>query len=78
VGDATARLVVLCALRKKDEQAMESKPVSTTTLWPVLQFLPPDSCLSAFMTSLNDGLEAERQLNPFFSGLLLAIVVFVN
>ena len=43
--DTTPGLPVLGALRKRPEQARQSKPVSSTPPWPELQFLLPGSCL---------------------------------
>ena len=37
-------LVVLTSIRKKAEQAMGSKSVSSTLPWLLHQFLPPGSC----------------------------------
>ena len=51
VGGSTAGLVVLRALRKQAEQAIGIKPISSTPLWPLLQFLPPGPALA----SLSDG-----------------------
>jgi hypothetical protein len=44
VGGAIPRLVVLGSIRKYAEQAMRSKPVSSTPLWPLRWLLPPGSC----------------------------------
>ena len=43
VGGAIPGLVVLGSIRKQAEQAMRSKPVSSTPPWPLLQLLPPGS-----------------------------------
>jgi hypothetical protein len=51
VGGTIPGQVFLGAIRKQAEQAMGSKPVRSTPLWPVHLFLPPGSCL----TSLGDG-----------------------
>ena len=49
-------------IRKQTEQAMNSKPVSSTLPWPLHQLLPPGSCLVRVpvLTSLSDGLCCER------------------
>ena len=44
VGGATPGLVVLGSIRKQAEQAMGSKLVSSSPLWPLHQPLPPGSC----------------------------------
>lgn len=44
MGGATCELVVLGSIRK-DEQAVESKAVSSTPPWPVQQLLLPVSVL---------------------------------
>jgi hypothetical protein len=49
VGHAIPGLVVLASVRKQVEQAMRSKPVSSTPSCPLHQLLPPGSgvpCLS--------------------------------
>ena len=43
VGGAIAGLAVLGSIRKQAEQAMKSKPVSSTPSWPLHQLLPPGS-----------------------------------
>ena len=43
VGGATPGLVVLGSIRKQAEQAMGSKPGSSTPPWPLHQLLPPGS-----------------------------------
>ena len=49
VGGVTPRLVVLGAIRKQAEQAMMSKPVSSTScVWPLHLLLPLDSCSGEF------------------------------
>jgi hypothetical protein len=53
VTGATPGLVVVGAIRKQAEQAIGSKPVSSTPPWSLLQFLPLGSCLNFF---LSDGL----------------------
>lgn len=45
VGSATLGLVVPGAVRKQAKQVMESKPVRGVTSQPLLQLLPPGSCL---------------------------------
>ena len=45
MGSTIARLVVLGSVGNKAEQTMKSKPVSSIPLWPLIQFLPPSSCL---------------------------------
>lgn len=37
--------MVLSWIRKKAEQAMGSKPLSSVSPWPLLRFLPPGLCL---------------------------------
>jgi hypothetical protein len=49
-GGANPRLVVLVTLRKQSEQALKSKSVSNTLLYPLHKFLPQVSAL----TSLDD------------------------
>jgi hypothetical protein len=44
VGGAFPGLVVLGSIRKRAEQARGSKPVSSTSPWPLHQLLPPSSC----------------------------------
>jgi hypothetical protein len=44
VGGAIPRLVVLGSIRKQAEQAVGSKPVSSTLPRPLHQLLPPGSC----------------------------------
>jgi hypothetical protein len=44
VGGTVPGLKILDSLRRKAEQAMESKAVSSTPPWPLHQLLPPDSC----------------------------------
>ena len=44
VGGDTPRLVVLGSIRKQAEQAMGSKPVSSSPPWPQRQLLPAGSC----------------------------------
>lgn len=52
VGDTTPGKVILGAKRKQAEQAMEgSKPMCCTPPWPLLQFLPLDSCCVPALTS---------------------------
>jgi hypothetical protein len=41
MGCATPRLVVLDSVRKQAEQAVESKPVSSTPPWPLHQLVTP-------------------------------------
>ena len=45
VSGAIPGLVVLGSIKKQAEQAMGSKPVSSTPPWPLFQLLPPDSHL---------------------------------
>lgn len=45
VSSAAPGQVVLGWIRKQTEQTTESKPVSNTPPWPLLQFLPAGSCL---------------------------------
>jgi hypothetical protein len=42
VGGAIPGLVVLGSIRKQGEQARGSKPVSSTSPWPLYQLLLPD------------------------------------
>jgi hypothetical protein len=44
VGGVIPRLVALGSIRKQVEQAMETKPVSSTPPWALHQFLPQGSC----------------------------------
>lgn len=55
MGGATPVCVVLDCLRKEAEQ--ESKSCSSMSL---LQFLPPDYCLSSTLNSLIGGLSPEN------------------
>jgi hypothetical protein len=41
-------------IRKQPKEAMESKIGSYTVSWPLLQFLPPGSCLSCCSDSLSE------------------------
>jgi len=41
MGGTTPGIVVLGAIRKQAEEAMRSKPVSSTLPWPLHQLLPP-------------------------------------
>jgi hypothetical protein len=46
MGDAFPKQVVLGAIKKQDEKSTTgSKPVNSTPLWSLLQFLPSGSCL---------------------------------
>jgi len=51
VDDATPELVVLGTIRKQGEQAIMSKPVSSTPPWPLHQLLPQVSVLFEFLPS---------------------------
>jgi hypothetical protein len=51
VGGAIPGLVVLGSIRKQDEQARGSKPVSNIPPWPLNQLLLPD-LLDPVLTSL--------------------------
>jgi hypothetical protein len=42
VGGAIPTLMILGSIRKQAEQAMGSKPVSSTLPWRLHQLLPPD------------------------------------
>ena len=44
VVGATPGLEVQGSLRQQAKQAMENKTVSSTPLWPLVQFLVPGSC----------------------------------
>ena len=61
VGGVIPGLVVLSSIRKQAEQAMRSKPVSSTPPWSLLQVLPLRflPCIP-ILTSLDDGLQAVR------------------
>ena len=50
LGDAIPGLVILDSLRKQAEQALGSKPVSSTLPWPLHQLLPPGSALFEFLS----------------------------
>ena len=52
VAGVISGLVVLGSVRKQAEQAMRSKPVSSTPPLPPHQLLPPGSCLVEFLSSL--------------------------
>ena len=72
-------LVVLAFVRKQAEQAMRSKPVSSSTLpWPLHQLLPTGSCAVSIpvLTSYSDGLRcgAASQTNSSLLPLLLVMV----
>ena len=60
--------VVLDGIRKQVVQTMRSKPVSSISPWPLLQFLCPGSCPAwiAALTSLSDRLLAGSvsEVNP--------------
>jgi hypothetical protein len=43
VGGAIPGLVVLSSIRKQAEQAKGSRPVRSTSSWPLRQLLPPGS-----------------------------------
>jgi hypothetical protein len=43
VGGAIPDLMVLCSIGKQPDQAMRSKPMSSTAPWPLHQFLPSGS-----------------------------------
>jgi len=44
VGGAIPGLAILGSIRKQAEQAIVSKPISSTPPWPLHQLLPPGSC----------------------------------
>jgi hypothetical protein len=60
------------AIGKQAEQAMRSKPVSSTPPWPLLSV--PASRFLSWLPSVAYDLESVRQRNHFFLSLLLAMV----
>ena len=72
---STPRQVVLGAISKQAEQAMKSKPVGCILSWPLLQFLSLGSSLAHALTSLDERLELQTEINPLVPPLLLVIVV---
>ena len=56
MGGAIPGLVVLGYMRKLTEQAVGSKPVSSSPLWLLDLLLPPGSCLVCvlILTSLSE------------------------
>ena len=71
-------LVVLSSLRKQAEQAMRSKPVSSTPPWSLHQLLPLGSCpvWVPVLTSFSD--EQWGITKPFLSRLALVMVFCRN
>lgn len=68
-GSATPALVALGFLRQQAEQALKSKPVSTTPPWPLLQSLPPAFCFKfrSWLPSIIDCKPGnESGVSPFF------------
>jgi hypothetical protein len=78
---AIPALVVLVSIRQQAKQAMESKPVSGTSLWPLYQLLPSGSTSTKapVLNSFNNGLQCGNvsQINPLHPSLLL-IMVFLH
>jgi hypothetical protein len=73
VGGAIPGLVVLDTIRKQTEQAMRSKPVSSTPPWSPHQLLPQGPCpvCVLVLTSFSDALWWSRsQINRFLFSLL--------
>lgn len=68
LGGATQRHMVLCCVRKQDEQVMKKKPVSRTPPQSLFQFLLQDSHL-VFLPQVSSvmvcGLKVQRQNKPF-------------
>ena len=65
--------VVLGYKKKQTELAMGNKPVSSTPLWPLLQFLPPGSCLEVCLLGCLFIKGSDWKLiNPFLHKLLLS------
>jgi len=66
-------LMVLGSIRKQAEQAMRNRPVSSTPPWPLLQFLPPDSCLELlpWLPSVEECSLRVVTWNTFFPKMLL-------
>lgn len=59
-GSFPGLVVVLGYIRRQAEQAMESKPVSSTPLWPLDQLLTPGSspaCVPVLSPMMNYNLE---------------------
>jgi hypothetical protein len=82
VGGAIPGLVVPGSVRKQAEQAMRSKPVSSTPPWPLHQLLPPDSYPAPVpvLASLNDeqcGGGVSR-INPFLPNVLFQSCCFTR
>lgn len=71
-GSATPALVGF--IKKQDEQALKSKPVSTTPPRPLLQSLPPAFCLKfrSWLPSIIDCKPGnESSVSPFFPQVAL-------
>jgi hypothetical protein len=47
VDGVTSGLVILDCIRAQGERAMRSKAGHSIAPWPLLQFLPPSSCLES-------------------------------
>lgn len=66
VGSAAPGQVVLGCIRKQTEQTTESKPVSNSPPWLLLQFLPAGSCLGI----PHDELQSLSYIDPSSSSCL--------
>jgi hypothetical protein len=77
VGAVAPGLVVLGSIRKQTEQAMGSKPVSSTPPWPLHQLLLQVPVLLEFLTSFADihtTLQTCKPNKPFPPQLPLLVV----
>jgi hypothetical protein len=61
--------VILGSVRKQTEQAVRSKAVSSVPPWPLLQFLPPSSCLELPWLPFMNEWKLTSEINPFFPTL---------
>jgi hypothetical protein len=79
VGETIPGLVILSSIRKQNEQAMKSKPVSINLPWPPHQPLPPGSCPVSVtvLTFFNDKVLWKcKPVKPLLPQVALVIVVF--
>jgi hypothetical protein len=81
-GGVILGLVVLGSIRKQAEQAMRSKPVSSTPPWPLHQLLPlgSSSAWVRVLTSFSDQHwpESITQLDPFLPSLFWVMVFYYS
>lgn len=66
VGDVLSKILVLCATRERIDQAIMSKPISTTPLWSLHKLLSsgPAKFWIPALTSFSQGLLIQK-CNPF-------------